>query len=173
MEKTYLDKLTSEELKALFRKNEHLQELANELHRDNVMYWIGEELETFKDALSDWEIGFNCYNYIKIKNSALFIECYQIYIAVYSSDDKTIELVNEANDYLIKNYQDDEIDEKIEEFANELKDNLMTYFDNCLTDCDDEDELIEYLENSDILENHYIINDDLTVIYKETINSYR
>ena len=37
MKKTHLNELTSEDLKALFRKNEHLQELANELYQDSSL----------------------------------------------------------------------------------------------------------------------------------------
>ena len=173
MKKKYLNELTREELTKLFRKNEHLQELANQLHRDSIMFWIGEEIEVFSAALSDWQLGFDCYNYIRIKDPSLFIQCYKDYIDVYSSDDQTIELVNEANEYLANNYEADDYDEKIEESANELKNRLIAYFNSCLVDSDDEDELNEYLDNSGILENYYIMDDNSSIIYKETINSYR
>lgn len=165
--------MTSKDLKALFRKNNHLQELANELHQNNVMFWISEELGMFKDALSDWEIGFNCYSYIKIKDSSLFIECFKEYIKVYSSDNQTIELVNEANEYLLNNYEDDDYDEKIEDLSNKLKNRLIAYFDDCITYDNDEDDFIEYLNNSGILENYYIVNDDLDAIYEEIIKRYK
>ena len=173
MKKTYLNELTSEDLKALFKNNEHLQELANELYQDSVMFWIGEELETFKAALIDWEIGFDCrYNYIVVKDHSLFIESYKEYIEFYSSDDQTIAAVNEANEYRLNNYQDDDYNEKIEEFAHKLEKRLIAYFKRCLIDCDDEDVLIEYLDNSSIPEDFYILNDDLSVIYEDITNSY-
>ncbi len=173
MKKTYLNELTSEDLKKLFRRNEHLQELADELYQDNVMFWIGEELETFKAALIDWDIGFDCrYNYIVVKDHSLFIESYKEYIEFYSSDDQTIAAVNEANEYRLKNYQDDDYDQKVEEFAHKLEKRLIAYFNNCLVDSNDEDELIEYLDNSDILDNFYIVDDDLSVIYEDITNSY-
>ncbi|MDY0141645.1 MAG: hypothetical protein RBR97_07120 [Bacteroidales bacterium] len=173
MKKTYLNDLTSEELKKLFTKNEHLQELANQLHQDNVMFWIGEEIGMFLSAMSDWTIGFDCYNYIKVKDDFLFIEQYKKYIEVYSSDDKTIELVNKANEYLANNYKDDDYDEKIEEFAEKLKNDLIAYFNNCISYSNDEDELIEYLENSNILENYYIMDDDLSIVYEEITKTYK
>ena len=180
MKKTYLNKLTSEELKTLFKNNEHLQELANELYRNDVMFWIGEKLEVFKAALSDWKIGFDCYNYIKISDASLFIQCYKDCINIYSSDNQTIAAVNEANEYILNNYEDDEFDEKIEEFAHKLEKRLIAYFNNCLIDNDDADELIGYLVNSELLDNYYIwigeeseINNNTYVIYEKIIKAYR
>lgn len=173
MRKIYLNELTSEELKTLFRKNEHLQELANELHRDNVMFWIDEELGMFTAALSDWQLGFDCYSYIRVKDSALFIQCFKEYNASYSNDDQTIALVDEAVEYLASNYEADDYDEKIEEFANKLKRVLVDYFNNCITYSSDEDELIEYLDNGDLLENYYLMADDSSVIYEEIIKRYK
>lgn len=173
MEKKYLDKLTSEELKTLFRRNEYLQEVANELHRMNIMFWVDEEIGVFREAMSDWEIGFDCYNYIKVKDPSLFIESYKKYIDIYSSDDKTIELVNEANEYLKNNYEDVDYEEKVEQFANKLKNILIVYFNSCLVDCNDEDDLIEYLDNNDELKNYYILDDKLYIVYEEIIKSYR
>lgn len=63
-----ISELSREELQQVYDNNSKLQYEVFDRYQDDQMFWISEMLEYLKPALSDWSIGFNQHNYIKVKD---------------------------------------------------------------------------------------------------------
>ena len=127
-----LRELNQDELKRVFENNNKLQVEVIEDIEESEMFWISEYLDPIKKSLSDWSIGFHNHNYIKIKDTRLFLEGLELIQESFellrgSLTEEIKKVIEKLNvlydmDYNNRNYHnlEDWIDNKVECLANEL-----------------------------------------------------
>ena len=176
--KTFLKDLEVSQLDWLLKNNREFNNMVEEDYIESVMFWIGEQMNTFKDTLSDWEIGFYNQNFIKIKDSLGFIYAYEDFAKWYGVSDETQKLLDEALDFINNNDIDfeistmeelnarEELQEKAEDYAKKLRIELLNYFNGC-TEIEDDylKEQLSIMLDNEQFEDYYILDDDLSTIY--------
>ena len=176
--------LSIDELKKVLDVNQKLQNEVYEDYQESEMYYITEILDNFKDSLSDWSIGFNNSNYIKVKDDILFLESIKdvqadyCFLADADYNDKEIDdLIEKINKFNYEDMSEEEADE-LENFIgskiNKYKSLIINTF-NQFTDTDAEDVLsyfIEFYSDERLSEDCYI--DDNFILYENIsyIKSY-
>jgi len=166
--KTFLKDLSVSQLDWLLKNNNDFSNMVEEDYIESVMFWIGEEMNTFKDTLSNWEIGFYNQNFIRIKDDLGFIYAYEVFSKWYGVSDETQKLLDEALQ-VAKAYENTEEENtigKVEEYAEKLRIELLNYFNGC-TEIEDDylKEQLSIMLDNEQFEDYYILGDDLSKIY--------
>jgi hypothetical protein len=73
MTKLFVENMSKEQLKEVFEANQELQNKVYEDMVDSELHWVGEQLDYINSYLSDWSIGPNNRNYLKVSDSDGFI----------------------------------------------------------------------------------------------------
>ena len=166
--KTFLKDLSVSQLDWLLRNNNDFNDVVTEDYIESVMSWIGEEMNTFKDTLSNWEIGFYNQNFIRIKDDLGFIYAYEDFSKWYGVSDETQELLDEALQVAkaYENTEEENTIEKVEEYAEKLRIELLNYFNGC-TEIKHEylKEQLSIMLDNEQFEGYYILGNDLLKVY--------
>lgn len=166
--KTFLKDLSVSQLDWLLKNNNDFSNMVEKDYIESVMFWIGEEMDTFKDTLSNWEIGFYNQNFIRIKDDLGFIYAYEVFSKWYGVSDETQKLLDEALQVAkaYENTEEENTIEKVEEYAEKLRIELLNYFNGC-TEIEDDylKEQLSIMLDNEQFEDYYILGDDLSKIY--------
>jgi hypothetical protein len=150
--KKYIEELTKEELKLVFKANYKLQTEVYEDMVDSELHWVGEQLDYIRASLLDWSIGANNYNYIKVKDNSGFIDG-------LIEMDKGIPLFNDTDAKQIyeveklryelfnKDCEDedyDDVEEQYEAQVKELAEAVTRQFGRRLDDCSNSEYQLDY-----------------------------
>lgn len=176
--KTFLKDLEVSQLDWILKNNSDINEKVESLYIEDMMTFIDEQLTTFKGTLADWSIGFYNQNFIRVENDLGFIYAYEDFSKWYGVSDETQKLLDEALDFIKNNDIDfeistmeelnarEELQEKAEKLAKELKKDLLEYFDRLTTiDNDCLWDTFCFMLEVDIFDDYYILGDDLSTIY--------
>jgi hypothetical protein len=170
--KKYIEELTKEELKLVFKANYKLQTEVYEDMVDSELYWVGDQLDYIRGSLRDWSIGANNYNYIKVKDNSGFIdgliemdkgiplfsdkEAKQIY-EVQELRDRFYEMPSDEDGY-------EELEEEYEAAVQELAEAVTRQFGRRLDDCSNSeyqlDYFIEFYAESRLEKDLFYIDDE-------------
>jgi hypothetical protein len=187
--KKYIEKLTKEELKLVFKANNQLQNDVYEDMIDSELHWVGEQLDYIRASLSDWSIGAYNRNYLKVKDNSGFIdgliemdkgiplfsdkEAKQIY-EVQELRDRFYEMPSDEDGY-------EELEEEYEAAVQELAEAVTDKFGQRLDDCSNSeyqlDYFIEFYADARLEEDLFYIDDedDSYVLFQDIayIKSYK
>ena len=144
--KRYLNEIEStnkEELLKILNANEKLLNDVCEDYEEGEMFYISEILDCFKNALSDWAIGFSCGNYVSIKDNDIYNLCEGLKDATKSygflnnEELKVVDQLQELNSRLYEmnydNKQWDNLENKVDELIKEVESIIVNKFNKICT----------------------------------------
>lgn len=183
--KKFIEEMNKEELTQVFNANEKLQEQVREDMTESEMYWIGDRLNYVREYLSDWSVGPDQRNYIKVNPNCINEFLHGLTnmdneVPAFS-DKKAAEVIgNLQAAYDLYYYTDcndhehEELEEKAERAAQEAANELAKQFERDLDGVyDSENQLSYFLDfyadaRMDEAETYYIIEEEGTFkLYKD------
>ena len=170
-EKNKMEKVsnfTPDKFERLLNDNTGFYMKVLEAYQENVIDWLGEEIEIFKDSLSMWSIGFNQYNYLKIKDHRQFIYDCEKFKNWFGMNEENEKLVNDVIEWVEndKNEMMKHYDDILEQKAETLKEMMLNHFNDTTTTKDEY--LVSHcdcMNDNQEFDGMYIKNDDYKVIY--------
>ena len=166
-----LNNMSEKEIKMEIENNNDLREKLIDISIENDMYYIHEIMDTLKEGLNDYSIGFYNNNYIKVNDYLKLIDscmnCQQNYGIFYDEEInlfKKGKVLNERIEYHnnCEGKQFDRLYKRTEEINKQIENTILNRL-NSLTNY----YFIEHEEN--LLETLYYLMDMHTIYIKDCI----
>ncbi len=165
-----VNNFTPDKFQKLLNNNNGFYMKVLNAYEESVLYWVEEELAFFKISLSNWSIGFNQYNFLKIKDDRKFIYDCEKFKKWFGMSEENEKIINDFIEWLEND--ENETMEKYEGILNQkaeiLKSIMLNYFNDVTTIKDEY--LVSHcdcMNDNQEFDDMYIKNDDYTVIYTD------
>jgi hypothetical protein len=180
----FVSEMNNEELTKVFNNNEKLQHDVLEDMIESEMHWVTEQLDCFKDGLSDWSIGANNRNYITVKKEEIqtfidgVIKVQKDFCLLEDKENEFIDNIEKKIDTLnnLDMYSnefdtlEEEIEEDVKTLAEKITDHYTRIFDNLYENKYQLEYFTEFYAESRLEENAYINLDENSYTLYEDIS---
>lgn len=184
--KRYISELSLDELSKIFDANDKLRDDVLDDMIESEMFWIGEQLDCFRDYLSDYSVGTCSHVYIDVQSGKEeqfvdgVIQMQKDYCVLHDSENDfiaeivdKIEVYNDAEMYSDEYY---ELENQIEEMSQLLADKIAKEFKSTLDGLLDyklqEEYFCEFYAEERIADCYILADNDDYVLYKDITEKY-